>query len=124
MKRLYFVIGESLNSDKTSHFNEESAKQIVSRFWYTDRNGNEHSGEHWSHEECEMFASSLGFPLSDSVSSWDIYVAFNSFYADLNKVLNDNDIVRAAYEFYFVDEDAEPMKLQRYMNLFFGKFSR
>lgn len=97
------------------HYDHDVAMQIVDDISYTNRQGMKHQGAHWTSEECQQYASSMGLSFPAGTTEWDVYVAFNSFYADTNKVLSDTDIIRAAHSFYFADEDAPDMKLQHYM---------
>lgn len=96
------------------HFDEESAKKAVSRIHYTDRAGVEHKGAHWTPEQIEVVTASMKFP--EGTTKWDKYVAFNSLYADLNKVFDEAAIIKAALSFYFADEDAPMGKIKRYID--------
>ncbi len=42
------------------------------------------------------------------VNDWDKYVAFNAMYADLSAKMTDEEIIKAAYLFYFCDADWQP----------------
>ena len=42
------------------------------------------------------------------VNAWDKYVAFNSMYADLCACMSEEEIIKAAYAFYFCDDDWQP----------------
>lgn len=48
-------------------------------------------------------------------SIWDKYVAFNAFYSDMCQILEDDMILKAAYKFFFQDEDAAQGKIWKYM---------
>ena len=63
----------------------------------------------------EEATKGLEFP--EGTTEWDKFVAYNSFYADTCAVLSDGEILKAAYEFYFNDEDygLEGSKIWRYM---------
>ena len=87
---------------ETGHFDEHSAKS-----------GAERTGAHWSMEQIKAVTAPMKFP--EGVTDWDKYVAFNSFYADMNKVLTDEQIVKGAHAFYFADEDAPSCKIMRYV---------
>lgn len=95
------------------HFDEEKAKKVVGSIYYTDKLGAKHYGAHWSPEQLESATASLKFP--EGTTKWDKYVAFNSFYADLCKVLDEPAIIKAAHAFYFEDEDAPDGKIFRYV---------
>lgn len=42
-------------------------------------------------------------------------MAFNSYYADMNKEHDDETILKDAFRFYFADEDAPEGKIWKYM---------
>lgn len=55
----------------------------------------------------------MTFP--NGTTEWDKYVAFNSFYSDLCLVFSTEEIIKAAYRFFFQDEDAGAGKVWNYM---------
>lgn len=85
------------------HYAEELAIADVENIRYLDIKGNEHRGAHWTADEIESATADKTF--GKSVTKWDKYVAFNAFYADLCTVLDDAQIIDAAYVFWFADED-------------------
>lgn len=85
------------------HYNEEFAMEDVSKLRYTDREGNEHTGAHWTMDEVETATAGMTFPYGTTKS--DRFVAFNAAYADFCKSFSDEDVLRIAYDFYFADED-------------------
>lgn len=97
------------------HFCEKSAEKALKGLKYTDKEGVEHTDPKWSARMIEEATKDLEFP--EGTTIWDKFVAYNSFYADTCKVLSDGDILKAAYEFYFNDEDYahEESKIWRYM---------
>lgn len=109
--KLYVILEDKRDC---CHFDESSAKEAVSWIRYTDRDGKERHGAHWSLEDILDATGQMSF--SDGVTQWDKYVAFNSMYADLCRVLPPEDILKAAYAFYFGDEDAPEGKVWRYMD--------
>lgn len=100
------------------HFDEKAAKDVVSRIRYTDRNGTERTGAHWGMDQIKAVTLSMKFP--EGTTDWDKYVALNSFFSDLNKVLTDEQIVKGAHAFYFADEDAPSDKIMRYIKAMEG----
>lgn len=122
MKRYFVVMGEmkgkSGHSHGNMHFNEESAREAVSRIRYTDKTGAEKSGPHWSPEQVKAVTAGMKFP--EGTTEWDRYVALNSFYADLCTVLDEAQILKAAVRFYFGDEDAPEGKVFRYVKAMEG----
>lgn len=82
---------------------KEFADYDVSQIAYTDREGKKHTGAYWTPEQVEEATKAMSFP--SGTTKWDVYVALNSFHADTCKVLTDEQIVKAAYQFYFADED-------------------
>lgn len=85
------------------HYDEVWADYDVSRIEYTDKDGNKHSGAYWTCEQIEEATKGMSFP--NGVTKWDKFVAFNAMKSDLCKSFDDGQILKAAYSFYFVDED-------------------
>lgn len=85
------------------HYNEEFAMRDAAQISYTDGNGKNHTGAYWTCGQIEDATKSMTFP--SGTTRWDKFVAFNSFFADTCKVLKDDQIIKAAYQFYFADED-------------------
>lgn len=100
------------------HFGEAEAEEAVERIRYTDKGGTARTGAHWSMEQVRSVTSAMKFP--EGTTDWDKYVAFNSFYADMNKVLTEDLIVKGAWAFYFADEDAPHGKVKRYVKAMEG----
>lgn len=90
------------------HYHQEFAEYDVSQMSYTDKEGRKHSGAYWTVDQIEDATKGMSFPVG--VTKWDKFVAFNGFHADLCKVLTDEQIIKAAYEFFFMDEDWNPEK--------------
>ena len=90
------------------HYHEEFAVHDVAQMEYTDKEGKKHKGAYWSVEQVEEATKGMQFP--GGVTKWDKFVAFNGFHADLCKVLTDEQILKSAYEFFFMDEDWNPEK--------------
>lgn len=85
------------------HYDEEFAMHDVSKIEYTDKEGKAHKGAYWTCEQVEEATKGMSFPTG--TTKWDRFVAFNSFRADTCKVLSDEQVLHAAYQFYFADED-------------------
>lgn len=85
------------------HYGEAFALYDVSKLMYTDKNGMKHVGAHWTMEQIETATAGMRFPAG--VTKWDKYVAFNAAYADLCKVLDEEEILKAGHALYFADED-------------------
>jgi hypothetical protein len=86
-----------------NHYNEEFARHDVSLLRYKDRDGEKRYGAHWTMDQVESAVRGLTFPTG--TTPWDRYVAFNAMYSDLCNDLSDEEIIRAAYRFYFQDDD-------------------
>lgn len=100
-----------LNGD---HYTKEYAEHDVEHLEYTDEHGTRHYGAHWTPEQVERATSSL--PFGEEVTRWDKFVAFNVMYSDTCKVLTEDQIIRAAHQFFFSDEDfAGENKIWSYM---------
>ena len=88
------------------HYNEEFAMHDVSDIEYTNRKGEKKEGAYWTIEQVEEATKTMAFP--SSVNKWDKWVAFNMMRADLCKDMEDADIIKATYAFFFKDEDWKP----------------
>lgn len=98
------------------HYNEEFATEDVGRLRYTDKEGNEHTGAHWTMDEVETATAGMTFP--NGTTKFDRFVAFNAAYADFCKSFSDEDVLRIAYDFYFADEDWKGNgKIWEYMSM-------
>lgn len=85
------------------HYNEEFALHDVGCIEYTGKEGKIRKGAYWTSDQVEEATKGMSFP--SGTTKWDKFVAFNSFYSDTCKVLNEEQILKAAYQFYFADED-------------------
>lgn len=113
MGKYYVIIGKD-KSKEEMHFDAHGAKEAVDNIRYTDKAGAAHHGAYWTMEQIKTVTEPMKFP--KGTTDWDRYVAFNSFYADLCKVLDEPTIIKAAHAFYFADEDAPEGKVKRYMD--------
>lgn len=112
--KLFITISNKLDT----HFDEESADKAIKRIFFTDKNGTEYKGAHWSMNEILKATEKLKF--KPCVNDWDKYVAFNYAYADFNKIMSDEMIILAAFSFFFDDEDAPCDKIYRYIQSIFN----
>jgi hypothetical protein len=85
------------------HYCEESAMRDVYKIRYSDNNGAEHRGPHWTVEQVEAATAGKKFP--EGTTTWDKYIAYNNTYADLCKILPEEQILKVAYAMWFADED-------------------
>lgn len=95
------------------HYNEDFAKYDVANIRYTGKSNDRRTGEYWTKSQIEEATKGMSFPSGTTV--WDKYVAFNSFYADMCQVLDDEMILKAAHKYFFQDEDAPEGKIWKYM---------
>lgn len=96
MKDLHVIINGK-------HFDEFTARDVVSKLSYTDKLGKKLNGPYWTLDQIKQSTSPMSFP-SDT-TDWDKYVAFNVMYSDLCKSFDDAQIIKAANLFFFHDED-------------------
>ena len=95
------------------HYTEEFARYDVEKMRWTDKHGVKHEGEYWTVGQIEEATKARPYPAG--TTKWDKYVAYNAFHADLCKELEDDAILKAAYLFWFADEDyAEEGKIWMY----------
>ncbi len=88
------------------HYSEKMANHDVNNLVYSecDEQGEPAGyGPHWSVLKVGELTRDMKF--HPKVNHWDKYVAFNAMYADLSGTMNDEDIIKAAYAFYFCDAD-------------------
>ncbi len=111
-----YIFLNAVKMEQEPHFCEKSAEMALKGLKYTDKDGVTHTDPKWSALMIEEATKGLDFP--EGTTEWDKYVAYNSFYADTCAVLSDGEILKAAYEFYFNDEDygLEGSKIWHYMN--------
>lgn len=95
------------------HLDSETANKVMARMKYTDKDGVLHYQPKWSAEEIDLETCHLDFP--NGTTLYDKWVAYNFFYADTCRALSEEYALKAAYYFYFQDEDAPEDKLYRYL---------
>lgn len=91
------------------HYSEKFANYDVSRLVYSevDNEGNPiGTGAHWT--RAQIVEATKGMKFHQKVNDWDKFVAFNAMYADLCANMSDDEILKAAYLFYFCDADWQP----------------
>ena len=85
------------------HYDEDFAKHDVSQIEYTDKQGAKRHGAYWTLEQAEEAMKKVQLP--SDVNKYDWWVALSSTYADMCKVLDDEQIIKATCAFWFKDED-------------------
>ena len=88
------------------HYSEKFANHDVNRLEYgeLDEEGMPSKYEpHWTRSQVVEATKNMKF--HPKVNDWDKYVAFNSMYADLCTDMTEEEIIKAAYLFYFCDAD-------------------
>ena len=95
------------------HYNEDFAMYDVAGITYLSKSGDRRTGAHWTKDDIESATKGMSFPSGTTI--WDKYVAFNAFYSDMCQLFEDDMILKAAYKFFFQDEDAAQGKIWKYM---------
>lgn len=117
-KELYWKIARDMHCIiYNGHYSEEFADYDVSKIYFIDKNGQKIYGPYWTATQIEEATKSLSFP--PGTTKWDKYVAYNVMYTDLQGDFNDEEILRAAYKFFFKDPDfleEKTTKIWHYMN--------
>ena len=91
-----------------NHYTEDFAKWDVEQM--------KPLGMYWTPKQIEDATRGISFPSGTTI--WDKFVAFNSFANDLKPVLTDEQIIKAAFAFWFDDKDyKETGKIWRYMSM-------
>ena len=85
------------------HYDELFAMYDVEMLSYTDKTGAKKTGAHWTVDQIEAATAGMRHPAG--TTKWDKYVAYNAAYADLGKVLEEGDVLKAGHALYFADED-------------------
>lgn len=85
------------------HYDEEFAEHDIEHIEYTDKQGVKRHGGYWTLEQAEEAMKKVQLP--PDVNKYDFWVAINLSYSDLCKVLDDEQIIKAACAFWFNDED-------------------
>lgn len=103
-RRYWQFVREQYGIMNNCHYaDKEFAEWDISQIAYTDREGKKHTGAYWTCEQIEEATKAMSFP--SGTTRYDKWVAFNSFWADTCKVLTEEQVLKAAYQFYFADED-------------------
>lgn len=114
-ERYWQFIREQYGIMNNCHYaDKEFADWDVSQIAYTDKEGKKRTGAYWTSEQVEEATKGMTFP--SGTTKYDKFVAFNVFWSDTCKVLTEEQILKAAYQFYFADEDfAAKNKIWHYM---------
>jgi hypothetical protein len=90
------------------HFIRTQAEDIVDQMYHRDLNGDDIEGEYYTYE----FAIKIVEKYAPNVNVNDMYVALNATYHDWSSLfkkwfneVNDDRIVQATLQFWFMDED-------------------
>ena len=91
------------------HLSEEVAKDLVTRMWHEDQNGNSITGE------LVNIQTALSSLQPGEEDTWDAYAAANAFMHDLSNIgLTQQQILKAAKAFWFDDSDYLGSKVYEY----------
>ena len=91
------------------HYSEKMANHDVCHLVYSKKGPNGElvgTGAHWT--KSQIANATKGMKFREKVNDWDKYVAFNAMYADLCSDMTEDEIIKAAYLFYFQDADWQP----------------
>lgn len=107
-----------------NHYDSEFAEHDVKNIEYVDIQGVKHKGEYWTFEQAEEAMKKVQLP--QDANKYDWYVALNNTYADTCKVLDDEQIIKLACQFWFKDQDwagkdTSSTKIFEYMKCKYGK---
>lgn len=78
-----------------NHYDEEFARWDVEQM--------KPLGVYWTPAQIEEATKGMTFP--NGTNKWDVFVGFNAFANDLKPELTDEQIIKAAYKFWFADTD-------------------
>lgn len=85
------------------HYDKCWAEHDIENIEYTDKQGVKRHGAYWTLEQAEDAMKKVQLP--SDVNKYDWWVALSLSYSDLCKVLDDEQIIKAACSFWFKDED-------------------
>lgn len=85
------------------HYNRFFAEEDVSKLHYTNKDGEERHGAHWTLEQ--VLEATDGYEYPEGTTEYDRYVAYNAAYADFSKKFDDEQVLCIGYLFFFADED-------------------
>lgn len=97
----------------SNHYERAFAEYDVESLRYTNREGQKCEGAHWTAEQIESATRSMTFPTG--TTRWDKYVAFNAWYSDLCRELDETTLIKTCFSYFFADEDAPSGKIFLYM---------
>lgn len=90
------------------HYSEEFAEHDVKHLKWKDKEGREHSGEHWTMSQVKEATKAMPFPAG--TTDYDKWVACNVMYSDLCREFSEEQILKVAFEFFFNDYDFDYAK--------------
>ena len=97
------------------HYTPEFAEYDIEQMYSTDENGQKHMGAHWTRQQVVDAWQGKVFPAG--TTDCDKWVAANAIWHDLHREFDDGDVLKAAYLFFFADEDSDDDgKVWEYMN--------
>ena len=107
-----------------NHYDSEFAEHDVKNIEYIDIQGVKHKGGYWTFEQAEEAMKKVQLP--QDANKYDWYVALNNTYADTCKVLDDEQIIKLACQFWFKEQDwagkdTSSTKIFEYMKCKYGK---
>lgn len=85
------------------HYSDEFAEYDVSMLMWKDKEGKKHEGAYWTKEQVKTVTAGKSFPTG--TTECDKWVAYNVMYSDLCKELDNEEILKASYAFFFADDD-------------------
>lgn len=96
------------------HFDEDRAKRTVA-----DMHSKYGNGELWKMDQIDDYVKLYRSELQQSVTDWDLYVAINLWQHQLgenyvDRLEGDDDIIKDAITFFFLDETSGDGKIWRY----------
>ena len=98
------------------HYTEELAMHDVAKMHSVGADGTRFTGAHWSLEQVD--AATVSKPFPKGTTKCDKFVAYNATWHDLRKKFTDEQILEAAYLFWFADEDwSDEGKIWDYMSI-------
>nr|DAL65629.1 MAG TPA_asm: hypothetical protein [Caudoviricetes sp.] len=113
-EKYWLFIRQQQGLMSSGHYNEEFARYDVEKMWHLSKDGKKHEGEHWTIKQAKQVMQN--YNLASPINEYDVYVALNAFWHDLECVIPDEDtLIEAAVAFWFKDCDFdEHNKVWRY----------
>lgn len=71
------------------HYNEDLAKEQISKFWYTDKKGRKHSAPYWTEDKARELYETAQNEIPSSYNFYDFWVTLEMIKSDYENLLHE-----------------------------------